>query len=179
MTGMWTLTGLSAFYLLQSRLKGFPSLMYHVTIYIISWVVLLFLVIVERRSLWVRDLLSPFCFLFHRYGFVFGVVDRDFQGPELLHLPFLVLMLASNLLTVLLSVRTDQEVSLKLAEVILMNMSVLFLLSSRHSLFLELAFVQQPGYLWLHRIAGSITMAEIVVFSALRCRGSYHPLYLQ
>lgn len=158
--------------------KGFTITIYHVTIYTISWAVLMSLIIVERRSIWFRELLSPLRFYLHRYGFVIGVVDQDFQGPELLHLPFLLLMLASNLLVLLLSVQTDQ-VSPKLAELILMNMTVLFLLSNRHSPFLELAAVQQPGYLWFHRIAGSIIMAEVVAFSALSSRGSHYPLNLQ
>lgn len=149
--------------------------MYHVTIYTISWVVLLFLTILERRSQWIRDLLSPLRFFLHRYGFVFGVVEQHFQGPELLHLPFLLLMVGSNLLVILLSARSDQEMSYKLAELILINMTVLFLLSNRHSLFLELAAVQQPGYLWFHRITGSITMAEVIAFSALRSRGTHRP----
>lgn len=158
--------------------EGFTITMYHVTVYTISWVVLLSLIVVERRSIWFRELLSPLRYYLHRYGFVFGVVDKHFQVPELLHLPFLVLMVASNLLVLLLSIHTDQ-VHPKLAELILMNITVLFLLLNRHSPFLELAAIQQPGYLWFHRIAGSIIMAEVVAFSVLSSRGSHCLLKLE
>lgn len=137
----------------------------------ISYFSILALVVLERRVLWVHRLLSTPRLLLHDFNFDFGFSDRGFQCHELLHIPFTILFLTSNILIVLVNVQSSiASISSRLAETIATNICILFLLSNRHSLFLELAVAAQPEFLWFHRIAGSITVFEIGVLGVLKAQ---------
>ena len=144
-------------------------------IYAYSWLALLTMIIVDRRVIWIHHHLSWLRIILHRLHFFTPFVEPDFDSHSFLQMPFLFLISLSNLMVLLLYPQSNMRDSVisRMGEVILVNLSVLLLISSRHSLFLELAALFQPEALWAHYILGTMTILEVIGNAALSVRRTY------
>lgn len=98
---------------------------------------------------------------------------RQFQTHETLQIPFLIVTLLATMLTIFVYLKDDARdvISFRIGQLILINLILLCLLSSRHSVFLELAAAYQAEYLWAHKILGLLTLVESIVFAGMRFQG--------
>jgi len=137
---------------------------------------ILMTVVVERRLPWIHTRLSWLRRKndqFFTYSLFEDEDAKQFQTHETLQIPFLIITLLATMFTVFIYLKGDarEVASFRIGQLILVNLIFLCLLSSRHSVFLELAAAYQAEYLWAHKILGFITLAESVVFAGLRFQG--------
>lgn len=134
-----------------------PSLIYACT-----WLVLLTAVIIDRRVIWVHHHLSWLRVVLHRLHFFTPFVEREFPAHSVLQVPFFLLICCSNVVIFLYPRAILLEsVAARIGEVMFINIIFLLLISSRHSLFLELAALYQPEVMWAHKMLGNVVIVEV------------------
>ncbi len=137
---------------------------------------ILMIVILERRLPWIHKHLSWIRRKNDRL-FTYSLFEdedaKQFQSHETLQIPFLIVTLLATVLTISVYPHGNaQEIArFRLGQLILINLILLCLLSSRHSVFLELAAAYQAEYLWAHKILGILTLAGSTVFAGLGFQG--------
>jgi hypothetical protein len=148
----------------------------NILLYTGSYLCMLTTVILERRLPWIHRRLSWIRRKNDRF-FAYSLFEdedaRQFQTHETLQIPFLIVTLLATMLTIFIYLKGDarEVISFRIGQLILINLIFLCLLSSRHSVFLELAAAYQAEYLWAHKILGFVTLVESVVFAGLRFQG--------
>ena len=138
-------------------------------IYAYSWLALLAIIIMDRRITWVHHHLSWLRTILHRLHFFTIFVEHEFLAHSFLQMPFVLLICGSNLSVLLLYPRPNmlETVNSRIGEIILINLIVLLLISSRHSLFNELAAMSQKEVIWAHKILGTILILEVFAYTTL------------
>ncbi len=123
-------------------------------IYAYSWLALLTIIII--------DFFTPF-------------VERNFESHSFLQMPFFLLVCCSNILVLLLYPKINllETIASRIGEVILINLIVILLVSSRHSLFLEFSGLSQPETMWAHKILGNLVILEVFGHTALSVRRNF------
>jgi len=148
----------------------------NILFYACSYLCVLTAVILERRLPWIHKQLFWIRRKNDRF-FTYSLFEdedaKQFQTHETLQIPFLVLTLLATTLTILLYPHGDAReiASYRIGQLILINLVFLCVLSSRHSVFLELSAAHQAEYLWAHKILGIVTLVESIVFAGLRFQG--------
>lgn len=150
--------------------------MHNTQIYGYSWLALFLCIILYRRILWINRQFRWLNSRFSSFSFIEFINEEYlnlFPPHTNLQLPFLTLILLFNIMVLLLFPNPDwqQTITSRIGEVILINLSVIFLLSLRHSLFMELAAIYQFELLWAHRSLGFLTAAEMIGYVGLKFRG--------
>ena len=156
----------------------------NVLIYACSYLCLFIIVILDRRQIFFHKHVSWIRRKNHRL-FIYPLFqDRDakhFQSRETLQVPFLIFTALATTLALFIhsSDNVWKIVSLRMGQLILLNLIFLSLLSSRHSIFLESAIAFQADYLWAHKILGTVTIFEFIVFMCLEFRGNISQLLVR
>lgn len=149
----------------------------NILIYTCSYLCILTIVVLERRLPWIHQHLSWIRRKNDRLFTYTLFEDEDakqFQAHETLQIPFLIITLSATMLTIFLYPHGDaREIArLRIGQLIPINLLLLCLISSRHSVFLELAAASQADYLWAHKILGTVTVIESIVFAGLGFQGT-------
>lgn len=148
----------------------------NILIYTCSYLCILIIVILERRLPRIHKHLSWIRRKNDRF-FTYSLFEdedaKQFQTHETLQIPFLIVTLLATVLTISVYPHGNaREIArFRLGQLILINLILLCLLSSRHSVFLELAAAHQAEYLWAHKILGTLTLAGSTVFAGLGFQG--------
>lgn len=148
----------------------------NVLLYTCGYMFIMLSVILERRLLWIHKLLFSLRRVSdHVFAHPF-FQDEDsiqFQTHETLQIPFFMVTLLATALAIFVKLQGDAReiASLRIGQLILSNLFILCLISSRHSVFLELAAAHQADYLFAHKILGFVTLFETIVFAGLRLKG--------
>ena len=148
----------------------------NVLIYACSYLCLFMIVILDRRQTFFHKHLSWIRRKNHRlfnYSLFQDPDAKYFQSHETLQVPFLIFTALATTLALFIhsSDNVWEIVSLRMGQLTLLNLIFLSLLSSRHSIFLESAMAFQADYLWAHKILGTVTIFEFILFMSFRFRG--------
>ena len=150
--------------------------MYSAHWYSCCWLSIFFFIIIWRRIFWINRWTSKFWTNLDRYIWTTYLKQETvnlFSQDIAFNLTTLVVIIASNTLTLTLFPDPSmlKAVTQRIGPLVLINMNILFLLSFRHSIFIELAAAYQPEFLWAHQAFGSITITEAIVYCGLKFRG--------
>lgn len=130
------------------------------------------MIIIDRRVLWVHHhLLLPRKVLRWLHFFT-PFVEQEFESHSFLQMPFFLLVCCFKILVLLLYPKPNllETIASRIGEVILTNMIVILLVSSRHSLFLKFSGISQPKTMWAHKILRSLVILEVFGQAALSVR---------
>jgi len=144
-------------------------------IYAYSWLALLTMIIIDRRVLWIHHRLVRLRKILRWLHFFTPFVERNFESHSFLQMPFFLLVCCSNVLVLLLYPKSNllETIASRIGEVILINLIVILLVSSRHSLFLEFSGLSQPETMWAHKILGNLVILEVFGHTALSVRRNF------
>lgn len=144
--------------------------------YAYSWLALLTLIIIDRRVLWIHHRLFRLRKVLRWLHFFTPFVERNFESHSFLQMPFFLLVCCSNTLVLLLypKINLIETIASRIGEVILINLIVILLVSSRHSLFWEFSGLSQPETMWAHKILGNLVILEVFGHTALSVRRNSH-----
>ncbi len=150
--------------------------MHSVHWYSYCWIGILLLHILSRRVFWIKRCLSKFPMIPNRFIDMFYLkqdTSDHFPQDASFNLGFLILALTSNTLALFLFPGSSilEAVTDRVGPLVLVNLTALFLLSFRHSIYIELAAAYQPVFLWAHQALGTITIAQVVAYFGLEFRG--------
>jgi len=153
--------------------------------YAYCWLCIMLLHILWRRIFWINRLTLRVQIIISSLIRVPFLKQRSsvlFPQDVAFNLGFFILALLSNTLILFIfpGLSILDTVRNRLGILILVNMNALFLLSFRHSIYIELAAAYQPEFLWAHQALGSITIAQVAAHFGLEFRGMKsisHPEY--
>ncbi len=150
--------------------------MYSIHFYSYCWLCIMLLHVLWRRIFWINRSFLRLQIMISSLLRVPFLKQRSsilFPQDVAFNLGFLTLALLSNTLILVISPGLSilETVKGRISTLILVNMNALFLLSFRHSIYIELAAAYQPEFLWAHQALGSITIVQVLAYFGLEFRG--------
>ncbi len=141
------------------------------------WLFVLFINVLCRRILTFSQWTQKFHFATECSGWTSWLKHETlnfFPQSPAFNLAFLSAVGISNVLAMFLfpDSSLSDTLSDRLGPLLLVNINILFLLSFRHSVFIELAAAYQPEFLWAHQTLGLVTIAQVTAYLGLKFRGT-------
>lgn len=143
--------------------------------YALFWLILTTDIVTIRKFVWVNKhfvwILEFFALLIQKSYFEKKTFRYFIQYPKL-YLPFVLLLIIFNALTLFLNLEKllFQCLSSRFEPLIIINFNDLLFLFLRHSIFFELTIAYQPKFLWTHNILKWLIILKMTLYLLIRAK---------
>lgn len=144
--------------------------MYAVEAYALGWMIVLMMIVLHAQSYTTRRFFHPALRSLDRRWLVdLTRTQTSTSRSSELRLPYGVLLVSTNLAFLLVRPQSSfrEAVFVRSGQLAIVNLLLLLLLSSRHSILLKWIYRCQPEMMWVHWLLAFVINTEVVIHATL------------